>query len=150
GGAILHNGEDVTHLGMPAMAKRSVVRKCAAFTLPAALSGLAGSTKAIVSRLASLTGMHWSMSGEVLLMTFLGGAGRVLGPVVGAFTLVGMQNYLAGLGQWVTVIHASIFAVYVLAFRRGIVGGYIAWWYRRQAFRARKGVPATVPVVSCE
>jgi branched-chain amino acid transport system permease protein len=105
--------------------------KCVAFTLSAAFAGLAGSTKAIVTQLASLTDVHWSMSGEVLLMTFLGGVGTLLGPVVGAFLVVAMQNYLAGLGQWVAVIHGLIFAICVLAFRRGVVGEGIEWWHRR-------------------
>jgi branched-chain amino acid transport system permease protein len=115
--------------------------KCIAFTLSAALAGLAGSTKAIVTQLASLTDAHWSMSGEVLLMTFLGGVGTLLGPVVGAFLLVAMQNYLAGLGQWVAVIHGFIFAACVLAFRRGIVGELIAW--REQSGRGGERSPAS-------
>nr|WP_271572856.1 branched-chain amino acid ABC transporter permease [Bradyrhizobium sp. CCBAU 11361] len=99
--------------------------KLVAFVLSAALAGLAGSTKAIVSQLASLTDVHWSMSGEVLLMTFLGGVGTLYGPLVGAFIVVAMQNYLAAFGQWVTVIHGLIFVLCVLAFRRGIVGELI-------------------------
>ncbi|MBR0706684.1 ABC transporter permease [Bradyrhizobium liaoningense] len=117
--------------------------KCVAFTLSAALAGLAGSTKAIVTQIASLTDAHWSMSGEVLLMTFLGGVGTLLGPVIGAFVVVAMQNYLAGLGQWVAVIHGLIFAVCVLAFRRGIVGEVAAWWRRRKPHGAG---PAPSPV----
>jgi branched-chain amino acid transport system permease protein len=104
--------------------------KLVAFTLSAALAGLAGSTKAITSQIASLTDVHWSMSGEVLLMTFLGGVGTLYGPVIGAFTVVAMQNYLAALGQWVMVIHGLIFVVLVLAFRRGLVGELIALWQR--------------------
>lgn len=96
--------------------------KLVAFVLSAALSGVAGSVKAIVFQLASLTDVHWTMSGEVVLMTLLGGLGTVFGPVVGAFTIIGMQNYLAGFGQWVTVIQGVIFVVCVLLFRRGIVG----------------------------
>ncbi|WP_342449172.1 branched-chain amino acid ABC transporter permease [Aquabacter sp. L1I39] len=107
--------------------------KLLAFTLSAALSGLAGSTKAIVVQLASLTDVHWSMSGEVLLMTFLGGVGTLFGPVVGAFLVVAMQNYLTALGQWVTVIHGLIFILCVLAFRRGIVGEILARLPRRAA-----------------
>ncbi|MDE1570406.1 branched-chain amino acid ABC transporter permease [Aquabacter sp. P-9] len=107
--------------------------KLLAFTLSAALSGLAGSTKAIVVQLASLTDVHWSMSGEVLLMTFLGGVGTLFGPVVGAFLVVAMQNYLTELGQWVTVIHGLIFILCVLAFRRGIVGEFLARLPRRAA-----------------
>ena len=93
-----------------------------AFVLSAAIAGLAGATKAIVFQLASLTDVHWSMSGEVVLMTLLGGLGTVFGPVVGAFIIIAMQNYLAQFGQWVTVIQGVIFIVCVLAFRRGIVG----------------------------
>ena len=93
-----------------------------AFVLSAALSGLAGGTKAIVFQLASLTDVHWSMSGEVVLMTLVGGLGTIFGPVVGAAVIVTMQNYLAQLGAWVTVVQGVIFVVCVLLFRRGIVG----------------------------
>jgi branched-chain amino acid transport system permease protein len=96
--------------------------KLVAFVLSATLAGVAGSTKAIVFQLASLTDVHWTMSGEVVLMTLLGGLGTVFGPAVGAFIIVAMQNYLAGFGQWVTVIQGAIFVVCVLLFRRGIVG----------------------------
>ena len=106
--------------------------KLLAFILSAGLSGLAGSTKAIVFQLASLTDVHWTMSGEVVLMTLLGGMGTIFGPVVGALVIVGLQNYLAPLGQWVTVITGVIFVVCVLAFRRGIVGELAAWWARRR------------------
>jgi branched-chain amino acid transport system permease protein len=90
--------------------------------LSAMLAGLAGGTKAIVVQSASLTDVHWSMSGEVILMTLVGGMGTIFGPAVGAFVIVSMQNYLSGFGQWVTVIQGVIFVVCVLAFRRGIVG----------------------------
>ena len=93
-----------------------------AFVLSAALAGLAGATKAIVFQLASLTDVHWGMSGEVVLMTLLGGMGTIFGPVVGAAVIVTMQNYLAELGSWVTVVQGAIFVVCVLVFRRGIVG----------------------------
>jgi branched-chain amino acid transport system permease protein len=96
--------------------------KLIAYVLSAALSGLAGGTKVIVFQLASLSDAHWSMSGEVILMTLVGGLGTIFGPVVGAFAIVGMQNYLAHLGQWVTIIQGAIFVVCVLAFRRGIIG----------------------------
>jgi len=105
--------------------------KLLAFVLSAALSGLAGATKAIVFQLASLTDVHWTMSGEVVLMTLLGGMGTIFGPVVGAFTIIGLENYLSGFGQWVTVITGAIFIVCVLAFRRGIVGELGAWWAQR-------------------
>ena len=96
--------------------------KLLAFVLSATLSGLAGGTKAIVFQLASLTDVHWTMSGEVVLMTLLGGLGTVFGPVVGAFVLVTLEHYLAQLGSWVTIIQGFIFVVCVLTFRRGIVG----------------------------
>jgi len=105
--------------------------KLLAFILSATLAGLAGATKAIVFQLASLTDVHWTMSGEVVLMTLLGGMGTIFGPVVGAFTIIGLENYLAGFGSWVTVITGVIFVVCVLAFRRGIVGELSAWWARR-------------------
>jgi branched-chain amino acid transport system permease protein len=96
--------------------------KLAAFVLSATLSALAGSLNALVFQLASLTDVHWTMSGDVVLMTLLGGLGTVFGPVVGAFLVIAMQNYLAPFGQWVLVIQGVIFVVCVLLFRRGIVG----------------------------
>lgn len=96
--------------------------KLAVFVLSAGLAGLAGATKAIVFQLASLTDVHWSMSGEVVLMTLVGGLGTVFGPIVGALVIVSMQNYLAGLGSWVLVVQGVIFVVCVLLFREGIVG----------------------------
>ena len=96
--------------------------KLLAFVLSAALAGLAGATKTLVFQLASLTDVHWHMSGEVVLMTLLGGVGTVFGPIVGATIVVSLQNYGAELGQWVTVLTGVIFVVCVLAFRRGVVG----------------------------
>jgi branched-chain amino acid transport system permease protein len=96
--------------------------KLVAFVLSATLAGVAGATKALVFQLASLTDVHWSMSGEVVLMTLVGGLGTVFGPVVGAFIIVAMENYLAEFGQWVTVIQGVVFVTCVLLFRRGIVG----------------------------
>jgi branched-chain amino acid transport system permease protein len=96
--------------------------KLVAFVLSAALAGLAGGTKSIVFQLASLTDVTWQMSGEVVLMTLLGGLGTVLGPVVGAFIVIAMENYLAQYGSWVTIIQGVIFVLCVLTFRRGIVG----------------------------
>ncbi len=97
--------------------------KLLAFVLSAGLAGLAGATKTIVFQLASLTDAHWHMSGQVVLMTLLGGLGTVFGPVVGAFVIIGLQNQLADkVGSWVQVIMGVIFVVCVLAFRRGIVG----------------------------
>ena len=101
--------------------------KLVAFVLSSTLAGLAGATKAIVFQLASLTDVHWTMSGEVVLMTLLGGMGTVFGPVVGAAVIITMQNYLAQLGAWVTIVQGAIFVVCVLAFRRGIVGELGAW-----------------------
>ncbi|HZB90394.1 MAG TPA: branched-chain amino acid ABC transporter permease [Stellaceae bacterium] len=96
--------------------------KLLAFVLSASLAGLAGSTKTLVFQLASLTDVTWQMSGEVVLMTLLGGLGTEFGPVVGAFILVAMENYLAQYGSWVTVIEGAIFVFCVLVFRRGVVG----------------------------
>jgi len=96
--------------------------KLMAFVLSAGLAGAAGATKAIVFQLASLTDVHWTMSGEVVLMTLVGGLGTVFGPVLGAFVIVSMENYLAEFGQWITVIQGVIFVACVLLFRRGIIG----------------------------
>jgi branched-chain amino acid transport system permease protein len=96
--------------------------KLIAFVLSATLAGLAGGTKAIVFQLASLTDVHWTMSGEVVLMTLLGGLGTVFGPVVGALVLITLEHYLAQLGSWFTIVQGVIFVVCVLTFRRGIVG----------------------------
>src|SRR5690348_7120072 len=96
--------------------------KLLAFILSASLSGLAGSLKSLVFQLASLTDVQWTMSGEVVLMTLVGGLGTILGPVVGAFLLTAMQHYLAQLGSWVTVVQGVIFVFCVLVFRRGVVG----------------------------
>jgi branched-chain amino acid transport system permease protein len=107
--------------------------KLLAFVLSAALSGLAGSLKTTVLGFATLTDVHWSLSGEVILMTLLGGLGTFAGPVVGAFTIIGLQNFLADrVGSWVTVIIGVIFVVCVIAFRRGFVGELIAWQQRRK------------------
>ncbi|MDX3809228.1 branched-chain amino acid ABC transporter permease [Bosea thiooxidans] len=96
--------------------------KLTVFVLSAALAGLAGATKAIVFQLASLTDVYWTMSGEVVLMTLVGGLGTVFGPIAGAIVMITMQNYLATLGAWVTVIQGLIFVACVLLFREGIVG----------------------------
>jgi branched-chain amino acid transport system permease protein len=96
--------------------------KLVAFVLSATLAGVAGGTKAIVFQIASLTDVHWAMSGEVVLMTLVGGLGTVFGPVAGAFVIIAMQNYLNALDQWVTVIQGVIFVLCVLLFRRGIIG----------------------------
>jgi branched-chain amino acid transport system permease protein len=96
--------------------------KLAAFVMSAALAGLAGATKAIAIGLASLTDVQWQMSGEVVLMTLVGGLGTIFGPVVGAAIIVAMQTQLVSFGQWVTIIQGVIFVVCVLLFRRGVVG----------------------------
>jgi branched-chain amino acid transport system permease protein len=96
--------------------------KFQAYVLSATLAGLAGATKAIVFQLASLTDAHWTMSGEVVLMTLLGGLGTLFGPVVGALVIITMENYLAHLGAWVTIAQGAIFVVCVLTFRRGVIG----------------------------
>jgi branched-chain amino acid transport system permease protein len=100
--------------------------KLLAFVISAALSGLAGGTKSLVFQLASLTDVNWHMSGEVVLMTLLGGMGTIFGPAVGALLVVTLNNYLAGFGSWVTIIIGAIFVTCVLAFRRGIVGEILA------------------------
>ena len=115
--------------------------KFASFVMSATLAGLAGATKAIVFQLASLTDVHWSMSGEVVLMTLLGGMGTIFGPLVGAFVIVGLESYLStgfAIGsfrfgpEWFTVLDGVIFVVCVLAFRRGIVGEITQWWASRR------------------
>ena len=115
--------------------------KLLAFVLSAGLSGLAGSVKAIIFQLASLTDVHWMMSGEVVLMVLLGGMGTIFGPVVGAFVIVAIESYLtAGIAlgsftfgpEWAVVLTGLIFVVCVLAFRRGIVGEIGAWWAARR------------------
>jgi branched-chain amino acid transport system permease protein len=107
--------------------------KLLAFVLSTALAGLAGSLKSLVLGFASLSDAHWSVSGEVVLMTLLGGMGTFAGPVIGAFTIIGLQNLLADrVGEWVTVIIGAIFVVCVVAFRRGFVGELNAWLKRRK------------------
>ncbi|MDX2220458.1 MAG: branched-chain amino acid ABC transporter permease [Burkholderiales bacterium] len=96
--------------------------KLLAFVLSAALAGMAGATKALALGLATLTDVQWQMSGEVVLMTLLGGMGTIAGPVVGSAIIITMQNYLSGFGSWVTIIMGVTFVICVLAFRRGIVG----------------------------
>ncbi|OJU25364.1 MAG: branched-chain amino acid ABC transporter permease [Nitrobacter sp. 62-13] len=104
--------------------------KLLAYILSGTLAGLAGSLKVLVAQNASLTDVHWTMSGEIVLMTLVGGLGTVFGPVAGAFAIIAMQQYLAGFGQWVTVIQGVIFVVCVLTFRRGVVGE-IAHYFKR-------------------
>ncbi|CAN5620335.1 branched-chain amino acid ABC transporter permease [soil metagenome] len=107
--------------------------KLLAFVLSAALAGLAGSLKALVMGFATLTDVHWSMSGEVILMSLLGGVGTLFGPVFGAGIVVALQDLLADkVGAWVTVIIGVIFVVCVLAFRKGVVGELQAFLERRR------------------
>ncbi len=96
--------------------------KLVAFVISASLAGLAGATKSLALGLATLTDVSWQMSGEVVLMTLLGGMGTILGPTLGAGIIIAMQNYLADLGSWVLIIMGVTFVVCVLSFRRGIVG----------------------------
>ena len=115
--------------------------KLLAFTLSAALAGLAGSLKTLVMGFATLTDVHWSMSGEVILMTLLGGVGTFFGPVFGAGIVISLQNLLADkVGSWVTVIIGVIFVLCVLAFRKGVVGELLAWRERRR--QAAESSPA--------
>jgi branched-chain amino acid transport system permease protein len=104
--------------------------KLAVFVMSATLAGMAGSTKALVFQLASLTDVYWTMSGEVVLMTLLGGMGTIFGPFVGAAVIVTMQNYFASFGAWVTILQGTIFVISVLLFREGIVG-VISRWTRK-------------------
>jgi branched-chain amino acid transport system permease protein len=106
--------------------------KLLAFVLSTALAGLAGSMKVLSVGFATLTDAHWGQSGEVILMTLLGGLGTFAGPVIGAFTIIGLQNFLADrVGSWINVIIGVIFVVCVVAFRRGFVGELLAWLKRR-------------------
>ena len=104
--------------------------KLIAFVLSATLAGVAGSTKAITLQIASLTDVNWPMSGEVVLMTLVGGLGTIFGPVVGAFVILAMQFKLSSVGEWVLVIQGVIFVSCVLLFRRGIVGEIAALFKR--------------------
>jgi branched-chain amino acid transport system permease protein len=104
--------------------------KLLAYILSGTLAGFAGSLKVFVAQNASLTDVEVAMSGEIVLMTLVGGLGTVFGPVIGAFVIVAMQQYLSGLGSWVTVIQGAVFVFCVLAFRRGVIGE-IAHYFRR-------------------
>jgi branched-chain amino acid transport system permease protein len=115
--AIRENEPRATSLGY-----RTDDYKLIAFVLSCFIAGIAGGTKSLVFGIATLTDVHYSMSGEVVLMTLLGGLGTIFGPVAGAAVIVGLENYLAQFGAWVTVTQGFIFVVCVLAFRRGIIG----------------------------
>jgi branched-chain amino acid transport system permease protein len=107
--------------------------KLLAFVLSAALAGLAGSLKTLVMGFATLSDVHWTMSGEVILMTLLGGVGTLFGPVFGSGIVISLQNLLADkVGSWVSVIIGAIFVLCVLAFRKGVVGELQAWLERRR------------------
>jgi branched-chain amino acid transport system permease protein len=126
--------------------------KLLAFVLSAALAGLAGATKTLVLGFATLTDAHWSTSGLVILMVLMGGMGTMLGPILGAFIVVALENkvgdigmflgrvtgieWFNGLGEAVTVVIGLIFVVCVMAFRRGLVGEFNAWWAHRKSARA--------------
>jgi branched-chain amino acid transport system permease protein len=106
--------------------------KLLAFVLSTALAGLAGSMKTLVLGFVTLNDAHWSLSGEVILMTLLGGLTTFAGPVLGAFTIIGLQNFLADqVGSWINVIIGVIFVICVVAFRRGFVGELKAWQFKR-------------------
>ena len=115
--AIRENEPRATSLGY-----RTDDYKLIAFVLSCFIAGIAGGTKSLVFGIATLTDVNYSMSGEVVLMTLLGGLGTIFGPVAGAAVIVGLENYLAQFGAWVTVTQGAIFVVCVLAFRRGIIG----------------------------
>ena len=137
--AIRENEPRATSLGY-----RADDYKLMAFVLSAALSGVAGGTKSLVFGIATLTDVHWSMSGEVVLMTLLGGVGTIFGPLLGAGLVVGLQNYLATIGDLVTVVIGLIFIVCVSFFRRGVVGEFLH--LRRR--RAERGKTRPVPTAT--
>jgi branched-chain amino acid transport system permease protein len=118
--------------------------KLLVFILSATFAGLAGATKALVFQFASLTDVNWTMSGEVVLITLLGGMGTVFGPVAGAALLETMQNYLAGFGAWVMIIQGLFFVVAVMSFREGIVG-ILARFFRKPLLRRC----ALMPLLRC-
>ncbi len=117
-------------LGLPA-----TPLKFGILVLSAGLAALAGALKALVLGLAALTDAAWPMSGEVVLMTLMGGVGTLAGPAIGAGLLRYLHHTLASLGSWVTVVLGSIFILCVLVFRRGLVGEYLAWRARSGAIR---------------
>ncbi len=107
--------------------------KLLAFVLSASLAGLGGGLKSLVLHLATLQDVRWEQSGEVILMTLLGGLGTFAGPVVGAFTVIGLQNFLSDrVGSWTGVIIGCIFVLCVVAFRKGFVGELLAWQKRHE------------------
>jgi len=119
--------------------------KLVTFVLSAGLAGLAGATKTLVFQLVTLTDVHWSTSGEAVLMTLVGGLGTIFGPFVGAVVIVSLEHHLAGLGSWVTLIMGLIFMACVLMFREGIVGTSKSFWQRRKTLPA---IPPETPVIA--
>lgn len=119
--------------------------KLLAFVISAGLAGVAGSLFALVFQIATLNNVHWHTSGEVVLMTLLGGLGTVLGPMVGAFLVAGIQQYLAAFGAWVSIFQGIIFVACVLLFRRGIVGEIIALAQRGPKAEDEKSVASAEP-----
>ena len=117
--------------------------KLVTFVLSASLAGLAGATKTLVFQLVTLTDVHWSTSGEAVLMTLVGGMGTIFGPLVGAAVIVSLEHYLSGLGSWVTLVMGLIFMACVLMFREGIVGSIKSFWNWRQA---RTAHPVKLPI----
>jgi len=119
--------------------------KLQAFTLSAALAGLAGATKVLATQLATLVDVHWATSGEALLICIVGGLQTLLGPVVGALVIVSMEHYLASLAEWVLIIQGAVFIVVVMLFRKGIVGTYYDFLARRRAAAAEAAKPGSDP-----
>jgi len=119
--------------------------KLQAFTLSAALAGLAGATKVLSTQLATLSDVHWATSGEALLICIVGGLQTLLGPVVGAIVIVSMEHYLAILAEWVLIIEGAVFIVVVLLFRKGIVGSFYDFLARRRASHEKATAPAAKP-----
>lgn len=119
--------------------------KLLVFVLSAALAGLAGSIKTLVFQLATLADVHWALSGEVVLITLLGGVGTLFGPIVGAFVLGFIDTYLAGIGSGITMIQGAIFIVCVLAFRGGICG-WVAERARAMSPRRQEDDSPAVPL----
>jgi len=107
--------------------------KLAAYVLSSALAGLAGSLKALVFQIATLTDVSWTTSGEALLMVIVGGLQTLAGPLVGALVVVTMQNQFASFAEVVLLLQGLVFVVVVLVFRRGVVGEWEAWRARRAA-----------------
>ena len=124
--------------------------KLIAFTLSAALAGLAGATKVMAFQLATLADVGWGTSGEALLICIVGGLQTMLGPVVGAVLIVSMEHYLASFAEWVLIIQGAVFVLVVMLFRKGIVGQYLAFLKSRSQRKAAKAVPPSVKVKAAD